>query len=42
MAPSLQWFVDEDLIGKKFEEGNRILDLKSNFYVGEKKTKEEY
>lgn len=32
---------DEDLIGKKFEDRRLQLDLNSNFYKGEKKTKEE-
>lgn len=32
---------DEDLIGKKFEEGNIQLDVKENFYEGEKKSEEE-
>ncbi len=32
---------DNDLIGKKFEEKNLQLDLTSNFYKGEEKTKEE-
>jgi hypothetical protein len=29
---------DEDLSKKKIEEGNKILDLTSNFYLGDKKT----
>ena len=32
---------DEDLLGKKFEEGNRQLDLTSNFYKGEVKSEDE-
>jgi hypothetical protein len=32
---------DEDLIGKKFKEGNIRLDLSSDFYNGEKKSEEE-
>jgi len=32
---------DENLIGKKFEENSFQLDIKENFYKGEKKTKEE-
>ncbi|MFC2135755.1 DUF424 family protein [Bacteroidota bacterium] len=33
--------VDEDLIDKEFVEDNKILDLKSNFYKGDKKSEEE-
>jgi hypothetical protein len=33
--------VDSDLVGKKFEEGVRQLDLTADFYNGEEKTKEE-
>lgn len=32
---------DEDILGKKFEEGKKQLDLAAKFYHGEKKTKEE-
>jgi hypothetical protein len=32
---------DNDLIGKKFEEGNAQLDVKENFYKGEEKNFEE-
>ena len=32
---------DFDLLGKYFEEGNFQLDLKENFYNGEKKSEEE-
>jgi len=32
---------DSELIGKKFEEGKLQLDLSSNFYKGEEKSKEE-
>ena len=32
---------DEELIGKKFEEGKRQLDLTSDFYKGEIKSAEE-
>jgi hypothetical protein len=32
---------DEELIGKKFEEGKLQLDVKESFYKGEKKSKEE-
>ena len=32
---------DHELLGKKFEEGNRQLDLTSDFYQGELKTEEE-
>ena len=32
---------DENLVGKRFEEGRFQLDLGANFYRGEKKTKEE-
>lgn len=32
---------DEDLIGKKFEEGNFQLDVKESFYKGEEKSSEE-
>ncbi len=32
---------DEDILNKKFEEGNRQLDLTSNFYAGENMTEEE-
>lgn len=31
---------DDDLLGKKFEEGKFQLDVKENFYNGEKVTKE--
>ncbi len=34
-------FCDDELIGKRFEEGNLQLNLDSNFYKGGKKTKEE-
>lgn len=33
--------IDEELFGKKIEEGNKILDLNVNFYKGEKKSEEE-
>lgn len=32
---------DEDLIGKKFQEGDLVLDISEKFYKGEKKTDEE-
>jgi len=32
---------DDDLIGKSFEENGLSLDVKPDFYMGEKKTKEE-
>lgn len=32
---------DSELLGKKFEEGNRQLDLTVDFYKGEEKTEEE-
>lgn len=32
---------DNNLIGKKFEEGNLQLDLSSDFYKGEEKSEEE-
>ena len=32
---------DSDLIGKKFEEGKKQLDLTSDFYKGEEKTEQE-
>lgn len=32
---------DEDILGKKFEEGKRQLDMAAKFYLGEKKTKED-
>jgi len=32
---------DEDLIGKKFEEGNKQLDLTGTFFKGKEKTREE-
>jgi uncharacterized protein len=32
---------DEDLIGKKFQEGDLVLDVSERFYKGEKKTNEE-
>ena len=32
---------DEDIVGRKFEEGKRQLDMTAKFYLGEKKTKEE-
>ncbi len=32
---------DEDILGKRFEEGKRQLDLSAKFYHGEQKTKEE-
>jgi uncharacterized protein len=32
---------DSDLIGKKFEEENKQLDLTTTFFQGEEKTKEE-
>lgn len=33
--------VDDELLGKKFEEGKFQLDLSSEFYLGEKKSEEE-
>ncbi|MBC8500434.1 MAG: DUF424 family protein [DPANN group archaeon] len=33
--------IDEELAGKKITEGNKVLDLNSSFYKGEKKRKEE-
>ena len=32
---------DSELLGKKFEEGNKQLDMTSNFYKGEEKTTRE-
>jgi hypothetical protein len=32
---------DKNLLGKKFEEGERILDCTSDFYKGEERTPEE-
>ena len=32
---------DKDILGKKFEEGKRQLDLASNFYAGKEMTEEE-
>lgn len=32
---------DSDIIGKKFEEGKRQLDLTADFYKGKEKTEEE-
>lgn len=32
---------DRDLIGKKFEEGKRQLDIRENFYKGQEVNKEE-
>ncbi|NQV08530.1 DUF424 family protein [Candidatus Woesearchaeota archaeon] len=32
---------DEELVGKIFDEGEKHLDLSSNFYKGEKRTEEE-
>ena len=32
---------DEDILGRKFKEGKRQLDLGATFYLGERKTKEE-
>ncbi|MBW3021743.1 DUF424 family protein, partial [Candidatus Woesearchaeota archaeon] len=32
---------DSDLIGKRFEENDKQLDLKSEFYNGESKTEQE-
>lgn len=32
---------DSDLLDKKFEEGNKQLDVTGNFFRGEEKTKEE-
>ena len=32
---------DSDIVGKKFEEGNKQLDLTVPFYEGDEKTKEE-
>ena len=33
--------IDENLLRKTITEGNKILDLKSDFYNGEKKTEQE-
>lgn len=33
--------VDSELLNKKFEEGDKQLDLTSDFYKGEKKTEED-
>ncbi|MBI4152928.1 DUF424 family protein [Candidatus Woesearchaeota archaeon] len=33
--------IDSDLLGKKFEEGNRQLDLTAEFYKGEEKSEKE-
>ncbi|MEM4259700.1 MAG: DUF424 family protein [Candidatus Woesearchaeota archaeon] len=33
--------IDDDLLEKRFEEGNKILDFSSDFYKGEKKTRRE-
>ena len=32
---------DDDLLGKRFEEGEFQLDVKESFYAGEKKSREE-
>jgi hypothetical protein len=32
---------DSDLLGKSFEEGNRILEVRESFYDGEKASEEE-
>lgn len=32
---------DKELLGKKFEEGNRQLDLTTDFYKGEEKSEQE-
>lgn len=32
---------DEDILGKKFEEGIKQLDIRENFYKGQKVSKEE-
>ena len=32
---------DDDLLGKKFEEGKAQLNVQENFYAGEKKSREE-
>ena len=32
---------DKDLLGKKFEQGNKTLEIKPNFYEGEEKTPEQ-
>lgn len=32
---------DQELLGKKFEEGNKQLDLSTDFYQGEEKTEQE-
>ena len=32
---------DSDILGKQFEEGIKILDVRENFYKGEEKEKEE-
>lgn len=33
--------IDKELKGKEIEEGNKVLDLKSDFYNGEEKSGEE-
>lgn len=33
--------VDKELMGRRFEEGNKVLDLTSNFYKGEMMEREE-
>jgi hypothetical protein len=40
-ADSILSLCDKELIGKKFEEADLQLDLTSNFYKGEEKTKDE-
>lgn len=32
---------DSEIIGKKFEQENRILDIRENFYKGEEKSEQE-
>ena len=32
---------DSEILGKKFEEGIKVLDLRENFYKGEEKNEEE-
>tara|TARA_Y100000310_G_scaffold43583_1_gene40672 strand:- start:2925 stop:3221 length:297 start_codon:yes stop_codon:yes gene_type:complete len=41
---SYRWVVaicDSDLLGKKFKEGNKQLDMTGNFFKGEEKNKDE-
>jgi hypothetical protein len=32
---------DSDLIGRKFQEGNKIIDVRESFYTGEEKSEQE-